>query len=291
MRVIVNDDPTHTMDAQSSLFRDLGSHERIVECAHDRTSSPCDVDRPHKQACVSRPPLANRARIEVISSGRESRTREPGSSPVPRAYISQAELVVLGQLLPDFSADTGSKSSTESGPDTMEFLDYAFDQRDEKLPQRRETWTRVRAKRLSLGNPFGGAPAKLVQEFDAKGVRVRRTDLDGTVTERIDLEDLRRLWNEKGLPVRNRTSIPSRDISVRRVMRSPSRLHSVAAHISMVINGTHDVIASPSCSAGPVMPTDRSLRADDRVRSIGSRTLFAGLLDHEGKDDRQFGRR
>ena len=108
---------------------------------------------------------------------------------------------MLGQLLPDFSANTGSKSSTESGPDTIEFLDYAFDQRDEKLPQRRETWTRT-PNGFRLETRFGGAPAKLVQEFDAKGVRVRRTDIDGAVTERIELEDLRRLWNEKGLPVR-----------------------------------------------------------------------------------------
>ena len=46
---------------------------------------------------------------------------------------------------------------------------------------------------------------------------------------------------------------------------------------STVINGTHDVIASPSFSAGPVMPTDRSLRAEDLVRPVGSRTLFAVL--------------
>jgi hypothetical protein len=30
---------------------------------------------------------------------------------------------------------------------------------------------------------------------------VRRVDADGTVTERIRLEDLRKLWNAKGLPV------------------------------------------------------------------------------------------
>jgi hypothetical protein len=30
---------------------------------------------------------------------------------------------------------------------------------------------------------------------------VRRVDPDGTVTERITLEELRRLWRAKGLPV------------------------------------------------------------------------------------------
>jgi hypothetical protein len=46
---------------------------------------------------------------------------------------------------------------------------------------------------------------------------------------------------------------------------------------STVINGTHDVIASPSFSAGPVMPTERSLRAEDLVPPLGSRTSFAVL--------------
>jgi hypothetical protein len=41
----------------------------------------------------------------------------------------------------------------------------------------------------------------LVQEFDKDGIRVRRVDADGTVTERITLEELRKLWNAKGLPV------------------------------------------------------------------------------------------
>jgi hypothetical protein len=39
-----------------------------------------------------------------------------------------------------------------------------------------------------------------VQEFDKEGKRVRRVDPDGTVTERISLEDLRALWKSKGLP-------------------------------------------------------------------------------------------
>jgi hypothetical protein len=212
-RVIVNDDPTHTMDAQSRYFV---TWDRTSESWSVRTTERHRrASRSSAQTGVRLAPSAGapRPRIEVISSGRESRTREPQSWPVPPAYISQAELVVLGQLLPDFSAKAASNGvsngaangasngASRDGSDTIEFLDYAFDQRDEKLPQRRETWTRT-PNGFRLETRFGGAPAKLVQEFDAKGVRVRRTDIDGTVTERIDLEDLRRLWNEKGLPVR-----------------------------------------------------------------------------------------
>ena len=200
-RVIVNDDPTHTMDAQSRYFV---TWDRASESWSVRTTERHRrASRSSAQTGVRLAPSAGapRPRIEVISSGRESRTREPQSWPVPPAYVSQAELVVLGQLLPDFSAKSVENNVAEPGHDTIEFLDYAFDQRDEKLPQRRETWTRT-PDGFRLETRFGGAPAKLVQEFDAKGVRVRRTDLDGTVTERIELEDLRRLWNEKGLPVR-----------------------------------------------------------------------------------------
>ncbi len=187
-RVVINDDPTHTLDAQSRYFVtwDRSSESWSVRTTerHKRAS------RSSAQTGVRLAPSAGepRPRIEVISSGRETKSREPQSWPVPPSYISQAELVVLGQLLPD------------PGEATIEFADYAFDQRDEKLPQRRESWSRT-VDGFRLETRPAGAPAKLVQEFDAKGRRIRRTDIDGTVTERIDLEDLRALWKSKGLPV------------------------------------------------------------------------------------------
>ena len=84
--------------------------------------------------------------------------------------------------------------------ESIEFLDYAFDQRDQKLPQRRETWSRTTTG-WKLETRIGSSPEVLVQEFDKDGIRMRRVDADGTVTERITLEELRRLWNAKGLPV------------------------------------------------------------------------------------------
>jgi hypothetical protein len=127
--------------------------------------------------------------IRVISATRDGMTREPQDWAVPPAYISQAELVVLGQLLP-----------RNDSVQTVDFLDYAFDQRDERLPQRRETWSRTESG-WRLETRVGSSPDKLVQEFDKDGVRVRRIDPDGTVTERITLAELRKLWRAKGLPV------------------------------------------------------------------------------------------
>lgn len=188
-RMVVNDDPTHTLDVQSRYFT-----------AWDRQSESWSMRSTERQKRASRSSAqtglriaptagAPRPKLTVITASRDGMTREPQEWTVPPNYISQAELVILGHLLPK-SADA----------EPVEFIDYAFDQREEKLPQRRETWSR-RDAGWRLETRSGGAPGVLVQEFDAAGVRTRRVDPDGTVTERIELEALRALWKSKGLPV------------------------------------------------------------------------------------------
>ncbi len=188
-RVIVNNDATNTLDVQSRYF-----------LAWDRSSEAWSMRSTQRQRANSRSSAqtgvrtapstgAPRPTIKVISASRDGMTRDPIEWPVPPAYVSQAELVVLGQLMP-----------RKDKIDSVEFLDYAFDQRDQKLPQRRETWSRT-ATGWKLETRIGSSPDVLIQEFDKDGIRVRRTDPDGTVTERIALEDLRKLWNAKGLPV------------------------------------------------------------------------------------------
>jgi hypothetical protein len=188
-RVIVNNDASHTLDVQSRYFLvwDRSSEAWSIRSTQRHRAS----SRSSAQTGVRAAPTtgAPRPTVRVISASRDGMTREPVEWPVPPAYLSQAELVVLGQLLP-------RKETIQS----VEFLDYAFDQRDLKLPQRRETWSRT-ATGWKLETRIGSSPDVLVQEFDKDGVRVRRVDPDGTVTERIRLEDLRTLWNAKGLPV------------------------------------------------------------------------------------------
>lgn len=189
-RVVVNDDPTHVLDVQSRYFTTL---DRSAE-----TWSVRSTER-HKRASRSRAQTGVRAApstgqpvptIRVFSASQDGVAREPQEFRLPPAYVSQAELIVLGELLP---------RGLEVGA-SVEFMDYAYDQRDEKLPQRRETWTRT-TEGFRLETRFGSAPAPLVQEFDPAGLRVRRTDPDGTVTELVGLEELRRIWTAKGLPV------------------------------------------------------------------------------------------
>lgn len=188
-RVVVNSDPTHTLDVQSRYFVawDRSSETwSVVSTQRHRASS-----RSNAQTGIREPATAGAPRptLQVISASRDGMTREPKEWDVPPAYLSQAELIVLGQVLP-------RKEKLQS----VEFALYAFDQRDEKLPQRREKWSKTPTG-WKLESRIGASPDRLVQEFDNDGRRVRRVDPDGTVTERISLEDLRKLWRAKGLPV------------------------------------------------------------------------------------------
>ena len=188
-RIIVNDDPTHTVDAQSRYFV---RWDRASEAWSLRTTERHKrASRSAAQTGIRPAPTtgAPRPTLKVISASRDGMTREPTEYPLPPVYLSQAELIVLGELLP-----------RDATSPRLEFKDYAFDQRDLKLPQRRETWTRIEHG-WRLETQQGSAPAKIVQEFDDSGKRVRRVDLDGSVTELIELEDLRALWKAKGLPV------------------------------------------------------------------------------------------
>ena len=188
-RVVVNDDPSHTIDVQSRYFM---TWDRVSEGWSIRsTERQRRASRSSAQTGVRAAPSTGepKQKIKVISATLDGLVREPHEWPMPPAYVSQAELIVLGQLLPH-----------NIGTETLEFMDYAFDQRDEKLPQRRELWTKTNDG-FRLETRFGSSPAKLVQEFDPKGRRVRRIDFDGTVTELIELEQLRRIWKSKGLPV------------------------------------------------------------------------------------------
>lgn len=188
-RVVVNDDPTHTVDAQSRYFV---RWDRASEAWSIRTTERQKrANRSSAQTGLRLAPSAGapRPKLQVITASRDGMTREPQEWQVPPVYFSQAELIVIGELLP-----------RDPGEDRIEFKDYAFDQRDIKLPQRRETWTRIDTG-WRLETQQGSAPAKIVQEFDGKGKRVRRVDVDGSVTELIDLQDLRKLWKSKGFPV------------------------------------------------------------------------------------------
>ena len=116
-------------------------------------------------------------------------TRDPSVWPVPPSYLSQAEALLIGRLLPRDGSFEG------------DFADYVYDSRESRIPQRKETWTRTAAG-WKLESRVAGSNSVMTQDFDAEGHRVRRVDIDGTITQAITPEALKSLWKSKGLPVK-----------------------------------------------------------------------------------------
>jgi hypothetical protein len=130
-------------------------------------------------------------KLIVVDSDADQRTRNERQWTVPEGiYLSQAEQLVLGRLLPEGPLPGGDVSY------------YCFDARTSRMPQRVESWTRSGdGSWLAVTRP-GIDEDPEVLSHDAKGWRKRRTEPDGTVTEVTDLESIRRAWASKGLPVR-----------------------------------------------------------------------------------------
>jgi hypothetical protein len=189
---IVNDDATNTVDTQIRAWLSWDRTEEVWSVRNTqrqgsgvRSSAQTGVRTPARRGDP-------RPMLRVINSTAEKLSRDPEEWAVPPNYISQAELMILGRLLP----------KDNPGPQT--FSSYAFEPRTNGLPQRRDTWKREADGTWTLETFLGGASVPLVQSFSADGERLRRVDVDafGTViTEKIDLAALKALWRSKGLPV------------------------------------------------------------------------------------------
>lgn len=130
--------------------------------------------------------------LEVIESSREAMSREPRRWTLPdEPFLSQVEAVLLGPLL------------TAAGAPAGEFAWRTYDRGLGDVTRRLEvlvpTGDSGRFEIRTLAHPDDVAP--LVQRFDAEGRLIERVDPDGTITEAIELEDLRRVWRSKGLPI------------------------------------------------------------------------------------------
>ena len=119
-------------------------------------------------------------------------SREPRRWTLPdEPFLSQVEAVLLGPLLAAANAPAG------------EFAWRTYDRSLGDVTRRLEVFARAGDSGgfevRTLTHPDDVAP--LLQRFDAQGRLVERRDPDGTITEAIELEDLRRLWRSKGLPL------------------------------------------------------------------------------------------
>jgi hypothetical protein len=137
--------------------------------------------------------VRNLTNLEVIHALKEQFTREPSRWTVPDvAYLTQAEVYLLGSLLPQDGSISGALAF------------YFYDTKTQQLTRRVDRWTPARDGTghwvLSTQPMLDVTP--ITQRFDASGRRVERIDGDGTVTRRIDPADLQRLWQSKGLLTR-----------------------------------------------------------------------------------------
>jgi hypothetical protein len=137
--------------------------------------------------------LRNGENLEVIHSLREQLTREPSRWTVPdKSFLCQPELFLLGSLLPRDRPPEGA----------MGF--FYYDAKSRQLTQRVDRWAKSgdgTGQWVLTTTPMLEV-ATIVQRYDASGHRIERVDADGTVTRRIDPEELRRLWRSKGLLTR-----------------------------------------------------------------------------------------
>jgi YD repeat-containing protein len=159
----------------------------------DRQSEAWSVRYTRRVGTVSRTAadtgVRSGPRLEVIHSSREEQTREPETFQVPEVYLCQAEVLLLGALLP------------RDGPASGEMAFACYDPKARRLIDRVDSWKLDRqAPHWVLTTIQFSDTAPIRQVYDASGRRLQRTDPDGTITERMDPGELRKLWQSKGLP-------------------------------------------------------------------------------------------
>lgn len=199
-KLLVDGNAAHMVDVQSRCWQ---SWDRQTE-----SWSTVSTERAAKQTVTwgqtgwrSRPMSTNEqgSILTVINSQPSKavnneellRSRQPAEWEVPEVgYINQAEMILLGSLLPRDASLDG------------DFAFYCYDSRTNKLSQRTDRWTRDAdgSGRHTLISRPSADGAEMKQLFGANGERLRRIDADGLVTELIEHQDLLRLWKSKGIP-------------------------------------------------------------------------------------------
>ena len=130
--------------------------------------------------------------LTVINANAQSRTRDEKEWTVPSGiYLSQAELLVLGELLP--------RNEKQSA---LNFAFYAFDPRSMSMPQRAESWTRAADGQWMLVTQPGIDESAEITWHDANGRLIRRSEPGGFMTEICLPRQLQQIWTGKGLQIR-----------------------------------------------------------------------------------------
>jgi len=210
-KMLVEGDPAHTVDVQSRLWQ---SWDRQAE-----SWSTLSTERIKGQSTTAaqtgwraRPistnergsilTVVNSSPMRSVNAEEQAKSRQPSEWEIPDAgYINQAEVILLGSLLPRDGSMDG------------EYAFYWYDSRSNRLPQRSDRWERdatpaaagttgapgTTSRSTLISRPSAEGP-EFKQLFGANGERLRRIDSDGLITELIEHADLLRIWKSKGLP-------------------------------------------------------------------------------------------
>ncbi len=115
----------------------------------------------------------------------------PNEWEVPDVYLSQALGWIIGRLLPrDIDA-----------PLDYAWYFYVASHVQPKVYQRLDRWAPSGDGSLTLTTWLTPETPSFTTTYSRDGQFLRRTHSDGSITEPIELEELRRLWKARGIPV------------------------------------------------------------------------------------------
>lgn len=140
-----------------------------------------------------RPPPSAGQPAPTLSVIKTTQTAEPVSNEwdVPDVYLSQALGWIIGRLMPRDVRE----------PQEYAWYYYVPSNIKPKVYQRIDKWERQPDGTLTLTTALSPESPPYTTHYDKNGNFVRRVSGDGSVTVPIELEELRRIWKAKGLPI------------------------------------------------------------------------------------------
>jgi len=109
-------------------------------------------------------------------------------SPLPKAYLSRVECLLLPRLV-----------ARKDIPGIFGF--YTYESALAKMTLRRETCSKETTGAWTISSQQSENSQPLAGTYDASGWLIRRVAADGTIVEPSDLARLRRIWADKKLPL------------------------------------------------------------------------------------------
>jgi hypothetical protein len=135
----------------------------------------------------------NPPRLSVILARNVSDTREPSEWAVPDVYLSQPISWLLSRVLP----------RDITSPQQYSWYFYSYAGAKSQMTLRLDTWepTSDGSDTFTLTTRMSSDTLPVVSVYRKDGSLLRRTHGDGVITETTTLEDLRRIWKSKNLPM------------------------------------------------------------------------------------------